>query len=325
MLRLPAAFLTLSLGLAALTAALKAAGIADVADASAQSTPSLSVTPCAELDPGDTSTIALGVSGVTNLLAWEAYLAYDREIVEVIAREVHLFLGARPNSNVFDLSDPVPNKTGLYRLAAADLSLAEDSAESGAGIIATITVLGKREGVSAANIFRADLDGDTTIDIGPTLTSKNGKQISDFNGDRIFDGPLFSGQIAVGVSCGREPPSPPPVLNPPSRPLDRDLRPSPTTDANAGSPGNTPPNPVATATPLVTEEASGALPAPTSTTDASVREGVAATPPGNVPGGPAAARGSGSISNWLIALIASAAGSALVLVYIIVRTARRGP
>lgn len=327
MLRLPAAPLALSIGLALLTGLLKAAGVADVADpsdASAQTTPSLSVTPCAELDPGETTTITLNVSGVTNLLAWEAYLAYNREIVEVIGREVRLFLGARPNSNVFDLSDPVPNRTGLYRLAAADLSLAEDAAESGSGILAAVTFLGKREGVSAASLYRADLDGDSTMDLGPTLTSEDGAQISDFNGDRIFDGPLFSGQIAVGVTCEGEPPTPPPILTPPPGPTAAGISPSPAPDGSPASPDDTRTTPRATATPLGTAETPGDSPKPTPTRDSSVREGVGSTPRSNAPGGPGAAGGS-DVSTWLIALIAASAGGGIVLAYIIYKTARRGP
>jgi hypothetical protein len=178
--------------------------------AGAQSALSLALAPCTEVNTGDDFTIDVQVSNVTGLNAWEVYFSYDPHLLEVTARNARLLLDAAPNSNVFDFSDPVPNTTGFYRLGAADLSTEANTAESGSGILASITLHALDDGVSWAALYRGDLNGDGKVDFGPTLTGERGAHIGDSDGDGIFDGPLRSGQVAIGGSCASTAPTAPP-------------------------------------------------------------------------------------------------------------------
>lgn len=175
----------------------------------APSAASLSVQQCTEVDKGDTFDVEIRVADVTGLAAWEVYFAYDPSVLEVVGKDVRLFLAQRANSNVFDFSDPVPNSDGLYRLGAADLGMG-DTLESGSGVLARITLHAKAKGVSPAAIYRGDVNGDTVLDLGPTLTGGSGVHIDDADGNGIFDGPVVSGQVAVDRHCVEPPPTPNP-------------------------------------------------------------------------------------------------------------------
>jgi hypothetical protein len=219
--------------LAAAVAVAAAAGLALIADrrgSEAQALPVISVPSCLEIEEGDTFEIEVTITNVSGLAAWELYFAYDRELLEVAGRSVRLFLDQQPNSNVFDFSEPVPNTTGLYRLGAADLSTEGDTAESGSGVLATISLVAKESGVSWAEIYRADLNGDDTIDFGPTLTGARGAHIADSDGNGIFDGTIRSGQVAIGESCQQ----PAPTAPPPDGVI---IQPSVSPSVTTGSPG----------------------------------------------------------------------------------------
>src|SRR5574341_1513257 len=138
------------------------------------SEPSLEVEPCLQVGEGETFELDIVARDVTNLLAFEVYFAYDRDIVRVVGVDVRQLLAADPNSAVNDkITDPVPNATGLYRMAAADLSFS-GTGESGDGVLGRLTIDAMSKGVSPANIFRIDLDRDGAADFGPTITSRGG-------------------------------------------------------------------------------------------------------------------------------------------------------
>lgn len=200
-----------SAGFALLVAAIATFGLSGSAPAAALSPASLSVEDCTEVESGESFQLEIRVADVSGLAAWEVYFAYDPSILEVIGKDVRLFLTQRANSNVFDFSDPVPNDDGLYRLAAADLGMG-DTVESGSGALARITLRAKAKGVSPAAIYRGDVNGDTVLDLGPTLTGGSGVHIDDADGNGIFDGPIVSGQVAVDRRCVEPPPTP----NPPA-------------------------------------------------------------------------------------------------------------
>ncbi len=218
-------------GFALLAAAIAAFGLSGSAAIAALSPASLSVEDCTEVDSGESFQLEIRVADVSGLAAWEVYFAYDPSILEVIGKDVRLFLAQRANSNVFDFSDPVPNDDGLYRLGAADLGMG-DTAESGSGVLARITLRAKAKGVSPAAIYRGDVNGDTVLDLGPTLTGGSGVHIDDADGNGIFDGPIVSGQVAVDRRCVEPPPTP----NPPAAVI---LAPTvaATATPNAGEPG----------------------------------------------------------------------------------------
>lgn len=165
------------------------------ATAASQTGTSLSVDGCVEMDNGDTADVSIRISDVSDLTAWEIYFAYDRDLLEVVGRDVRLFLSQGPNSSVFDLSDPIPNSTGLYRLAAADVSL-DAVPDSGSGVIAVVTVRSRAEGVSPAAIYRS-----SNVPLGPRLIGESASAIDDTSGDGIFDGTITNGQIAISRSC----------------------------------------------------------------------------------------------------------------------------
>jgi hypothetical protein len=276
--------------------------------------PSLSVDECIEVEPGDTFTVSVLVAGVTDLLAWDIYYAYNLDVVEVIGKDVREFLDEEPNSNVFDFSDPVPNSTGLYHVGAADIG-GGDAAEDGGGVLAVLTLHARARGLSWSSLYRADTNRDGVMDYGPTLTQVGGTHVADTNGDGVFDGALSGGQIAVGRAC-REP-APTPYV-------DLKVTPKPTgTPHTAG-----------TATPTLRPNGSTAEPGPGST-DAGQgssgsqpgSEGTATrTPRPTARGGseqPGGGSSGGGVSALVATLIGAGGGAGIIAAYIIVRAARR--
>ncbi len=274
-------------------------------------TTSLSVVPCIEVEKGERFSVNILVNDVSNLLAWEVYFAYNRQIVEIVDKDVRQLLNSAPNSNVFDFSDPVPNSTGLYRIAAADTG-GPGTAETGSGVLATLTLVANDEGLSWSSVYRGDVDHDGTVDIGPTLTETGGQHIADTNGDGIFDGPIVSGQIAVGRPCAE--PAPTPAID-----ATIAFTPGP-------NPGRTTPTPAGGESSAETPAASGGAEAspevsggPGASQSSPERSPVHVT----VPTQPDSGSGGGGLSSWLIGLAVGSASAGLAVSYIIYRTVRR--
>lgn len=271
---------------------------------------SISIADCTKVDSGDTFDIEIAVNGISNLAAWEVYFAYDRKILEVTGRDVRVFLAQKPNSNVFDFSDPVPNTDGIYRLAAADLA-AGGATESGSGVLARVTLKALAKGVSPASVFRWDVNSDGAPDFGPTLTGTGGKHIGDTNGDAIFDGAISSGQVAVGRSCAEPPPTPAVedvIAILPS--VSVGVSPGSGQTPSPGAPGGETPAP-----PLET-----GAPSPSPQQQDTGTPFVSGDAPGDSPGG---GGGDGGPAAWLIGSIAAAALMALAGLFLIIRSARR--
>ena len=57
---------------------------------------------CASADSGATFTIDIIIQDANDLLAFEAPLAYNKDVLKVVDREVKLFLGNSSGSQVFD-------------------------------------------------------------------------------------------------------------------------------------------------------------------------------------------------------------------------------
>ncbi len=264
----------------------------------------LSVEGCIEVEAGETFEVTILVADVTDFLAWDILYSYNRQIVEVTKRDVRHILEALPNSNVFDLSDPVPNSTGTYRLGAADTGGTE-AAESGSGVLATLTLEAKQAGRSWSSIYRADVNGDGAVDIGPTLTALGGQHIGDTDGDGIFDGAISSGQIAVDRKCANPAPTAPPP-----------------TGAVVVIPATA--TPVESSAPSVSElETPAPTPTPTDGTPAPDQASRTRTPTAVVRD-PIGNGGSGTpLSSWLVGLLAGSAAVGVVLSYVVYRTSRR--
>ena len=90
------------------------------------------VEPCLAVSNGDSFDVDLIVHDVRDLLAWEIYVEYDPAILQVLGRDVSIFQAGNPDSNVFDISDALPDDDGLYRAAAADTA-DPPSPDSGSG------------------------------------------------------------------------------------------------------------------------------------------------------------------------------------------------
>jgi Cohesin domain len=294
-----------ALALSALAAAGFGAGLSGGTRPQAAATVGgLGVDSCIEVGVGDTFDVNIMVSDVERLLAWDIFYAYDRDTLEVTGRNVRRLLETLPSSNIFDLSDAVPNRTGLYRIGAADTG-GTDAAESGSGILATLTLKAKDAGVSWSAVYRGDVDGNGSVDLGPTLTALGGVHIDDNDGDGIFDGPISRGQIAVDTDCVDPAPTPP-------APAGFVIEPHPTTTVE-----------LQTASPSPTDDPSGNDGSPTPT--ANPRPSPSATAirgEGTIK--PPDSGGSGSsLPAWLIAVAAGAATFGVVFSYIVYRSARR--
>jgi hypothetical protein len=160
---------------------------------------------CVSVSSGQTFQVDVFITGVADLLAWEAYFVYDPAIVKVVERDVQMFQAANPGSQVFDTSEALPDQDGRYRVSAVDI--AEPAApDSGSGVLARLTLVAVSAGVSPASLPLIDMTGDTRPDFGPILTDVAGKGIGDANGDGLFDGLVTDAWIAVDTACPQQPP-----------------------------------------------------------------------------------------------------------------------
>jgi hypothetical protein len=155
---------------------------------------------CLSVSIGETFQVDLFATDVVDLLAWETYFTYDMSIVNIVSTDVMMFQAANSGSNVFDVSEGLPDIDGWYGVAAVDL--AEPPAlDSGSGVLARLTLKAVGAGVSPASLSPIDVNGDGTMDLGPSLKDLEGKPISDLDGDGFFDGPITNAQIAVDTAC----------------------------------------------------------------------------------------------------------------------------
>lgn len=155
---------------------------------------------CASAREGDVFDIDLVIEDVTDLLAWELYLSYDPEVLEVQDHDAAMFQDANQGSKVIDLSEDTPDDDGRYLMQAFD-SADPDSPDSGSGVLARVTIKAQGPGVSPLRISKTDLNDDGTPDQGPILRDAAGDIIGDKNGDTLFDGPRKGAEIRVGELC----------------------------------------------------------------------------------------------------------------------------
>lgn len=145
----------------------------------------------------------VGSHGDTSLLVFSMPLAFDGAVINIAAVDVYWFLQEGAGSVVLDTSDPgLPEDDGLYEVGAADTGSNNDA---GTGVLARVTGVAVAPGVSALDIARLDLNGDTTLDRGPFLRGSDLSFIGDTDADTFFDGPVFGGTIAVDDSLACNP------------------------------------------------------------------------------------------------------------------------
>ena len=203
---------------------------------------------CLSVSTGDTFQVDVFVTDVVDLLAWETYFVYDISVINVVSRDGMMFQAANEGSNVFDVSEGLPDIDGRYRIAAVDLA-DPPAPDSGSGVLARLTLKAVGAGVSPLSLSGIDINGDGTVDLGPFLTNIEAESITDLNDDGLFDGPIANAEITVGGACPSGTPlvSPTLILTPAATPT---RTPTATTAASPTVPvspiGSTP---VASATP----------------------------------------------------------------------------
>src|SRR3989337_579550 len=94
---------------------------------------------CVSVAKGDKFQVDVFVQDVSELLAWEAYLSFDGNSVQVTDRDVEQFLAAPPNASLFDVSESTPDSDGHYPVCAANIGGGSEGA-SGAGVLARVTL-----------------------------------------------------------------------------------------------------------------------------------------------------------------------------------------
>ncbi len=155
---------------------------------------------CRTTSSGQTFDMDLIVRDVDQLLAWEIYIDFDDRRLEVVDRKVDLFQAANAGSNVFDVSDRLPDTQSPYRAAAADTS-DPPTPDSGSGVLVRLTFKAKASGVAAIAISDLDINNDGKRDFGAFLRNANGDIIGSDDGDVWFDGPTQGAEVAIDSPC----------------------------------------------------------------------------------------------------------------------------
>ena len=158
---------------------------------------------CMSVSTGDTFDVDIFITDVTDLLAWEVYFVYDGSIINIVDHDVQMFQAANEGSNIFDLSEVLPDLDARYGLAAADLA-DPPAPDSGSGVLARLTLKAVAPGISPASVPLIDFDNNGTMDLGPFLSDMHGNPIDDLNNDTFFDGQISAAQIAVDTACPPE-------------------------------------------------------------------------------------------------------------------------
>ena len=156
---------------------------------------------CVAVAKGDSFQVDIYIKEVSDLLAWEAYMQFDGDVVEVADRDVQLFQAANEGSDVTDLSATTPDRDGVYLLQAVDTA-DPASPDSGSGVLARVTLAAVGPGVSSLSLPLIDIDKNGTPDVGPFFRDVNGEIIGDDEaGDTLFDGSNQSAEVAVDEDC----------------------------------------------------------------------------------------------------------------------------
>lgn len=216
---LPIAALLLSIvALAASPVSVPAAGQEPLAigiDANAEGNGPLTLStidPRVSVCRGDVFDVDIFIRDVEELLAWEVYIGFDPAVLEVVGRDVEMFLAGNPGSSVLDVSGRVPDP-GLYQVAAADTS-DPPTPDSGSGVLFRLSVRALDGGTSDIELIVRDIDGDGLADLGPLLRDVDGDVLGDTNGDTIFDGPIENAEVAVDTTCEDVAPGTTPATSP---------------------------------------------------------------------------------------------------------------
>jgi hypothetical protein len=155
---------------------------------------------CASANKGDSFIVDLVIKDVTDLLAFESSIIFNKDVLEVTDRDVEMFLANGEGSRVVDTSEQTPDESARYIAGAVDTA---DPAEpdSGDGVLVRLTLEAKEDGTSELTLDPSDENGDQKADYGSFLRDVNGDIIGDTNDDTFFDGPAGNAEIRVGEDC----------------------------------------------------------------------------------------------------------------------------
>jgi hypothetical protein len=157
---------------------------------------------CVSVQPGDSFDVQILVIGVEELLAFDIYLEYDEQLLEVSGKDTRLFLDSNTGSRVTDLSASVPDSDGLYDIAAVDTA-DPPRPDSGSGALATITFTALAPGTAEIQFAQRDVTGDGVLDVGPLLRDVDLKNLgaNADDGDIFFDGQWTPIEARIGGGC----------------------------------------------------------------------------------------------------------------------------
>jgi len=155
---------------------------------------------CVSVSDGDSFEVDVYITDVSELIAWEAYVSYDPDVLRVVDRDVGWFL-EESGASAFDGSHPVPDDDGLYLFSAAVPSSTGDS-QSGSGVLGRLTFEAVGPGVTTVTANPVDRDDDGEPDIGPALRDNEQQLIEEQDdGDAFFDGAIVDAEVAVDREC----------------------------------------------------------------------------------------------------------------------------
>ena len=186
------------------------------------------IDPCISVSNGATFDVDIFIKDAADLQMWHVILRYDSSAINVVDRNVYMFLASNAGSDVGDLSFGDSGLSGAYDLLARDAAEEPGAHETGSGVLARLTLKAVAPGLTTAMVEDPFLFPFHSVD----STS--------------------NAWIAVDQSCPGEPP-PTSTATPTPWPTPT-ITPSPTTTATptSGTPTGTPtptPSPTATPTP----------------------------------------------------------------------------
>lgn len=135
---------------------------------------------CTSVSVGGTFDVDIVIQNVVDLAAFQ-FVAWSLNpgLLEVVGRDVNLFLASAPGASIVDLSDPLPDSDDYHHVVAANMGPATGA--SGSGTLARLTLSAVKAGVEWVVLFDV------------VLADSSGKEME-------VDTPS-SGWIYVGEPC----------------------------------------------------------------------------------------------------------------------------
>ena len=153
---------------------------------------------CGEVLVGGQISIDFFILDVDNLIAFEADIQFDGQLVEVTSTNTLLFMDSQGGSNITNLSQPTPDSDGLYETAAVEVG--NTLGDTGYGVLSRVTFTGLSAGIADISLPNIDFDSDGDFDTGVFLRDASLNALNDADSDGWYDGPYTNrqGTIVVG-------------------------------------------------------------------------------------------------------------------------------